>query len=720
MKIRSKLTLSLLTVTLTSIACVSGLLFWLTYGSLIDARGQKLEAVASGQKSNVVHVINAWQDRVNLISSRTRLRKLMAILKSSPDADKVRSEIEVILSDALSADRALEYVELCDCEGNSLVFCGVSPGVNFSGSEGSAQFPLRTNLRTLKRDSKGNLHGVVTGPMLLNGKPIGFIYAVMSAKEITDVTNNYDGLGDSGETLLAERTANGDARFLLYLRHDPSRELSRIVKRDRLDVPITQALLRRESLMTSPDTVDYRDIPVLAATAYIPETDWGMVSKIDRKEALEPVRNLIMTVLETTAAVVFVAVIIGVFLARSIAAPIQELAVTAQKIRDGDLTRVSEIDSKDEIGELSRAFNAMLHSLEDQQNLFRLAMRNSPIGKALVSPDGKFLEVNKVLCEILGYKENELKNMTFQDLTHPEDLETDLENLNKLFRREIETYQMEKRYLHKNGDYIWGLLSVSLITNDDGSPRYLISQIQDISAKRLAEQNLLETNAELEEFAYRTSHDLRSPLVSSISLLEVVKNSVEEGDKALAIEGLEHTQSSLKKLEILVQDILLLTRTKNVEEEIVDVDLTQIVDDSLKKFSHMDNFQNLTIEKNLEVNPPTKLKKSRLSLIVENLISNAIKYQDPQKSNPFVRLSTYRDNGSFVFEVADNGLGVPTDKQEKLFHMFKRFHPKVSFGSGLGLYMMKKSADVLGGKIVFEDPGEGAIFRLNIPLTGED
>src|SRR5690606_29481461 len=113
-------------------------------------------------------------------------------------------------------------------------------------------------------------------------------------------------------------------------------------------------------------------------------------------------------------------------------------------------------------------------------------------------------EVNKVVCEIFGYTEAELLTTDFQTMTHPEDLEGDLENVKRLLDGEIKSYFMEKRYVNKGGEIIWCQLSVSLVLNEDDRPKYFISQIQDITQSKKARQELLETNAELEEFAYRT------------------------------------------------------------------------------------------------------------------------------------------------------------------------------------------------------------------------
>ena len=222
-------------------------------------------------------------------------------------------------------------------------------------------------------------------------------------------------------------------------------------------------------------------------------------------------------------------------------------------------------------------------------------------------------------------------------------------------------------------------------------------------------------NEELEEFAYRTSHDLRSPLTSSITVIDMAKEALTEDNKQEVEECLDHAKGSLSTLEQLVKDILALTQTKNQEEDEQDVDVSALIDDALSKFSHMEGFDRLTIHKDISYDAPITTKKSRVSLIVENLISNAIKYQDASEAEPYLKISTHKEKNSFIFTVEDNGVGIPREHQDQLFQMFKRFHNQ-SYGSGLGLYMMKKSATVMGADLVFEDADKGTIFKLIIPM----
>ena len=128
--------------------------------------------------------------------------------------------------------------------------------------------------------------------------------------------------------------------------------------------------------------------------------------------------------------------------------------------------------------------------LREAEERFRSAFGYAAIGMALVGTDGRWLQVNRSLCEIVGYSEQELLSKTFQDITHPDDLEAVLGYVRQLFSGEVRTHQMEKRYFHKLGHEVWVLLSVSLERDTKGNPLYFISQIQDITERKRAEEEL--------------------------------------------------------------------------------------------------------------------------------------------------------------------------------------------------------------------------------------
>jgi diguanylate cyclase (GGDEF)-like protein/PAS domain S-box-containing protein len=146
-----------------------------------------------------------------------------------------------------------------------------------------------------------------------------------------------------------------------------------------------------------------------------------------------------------------------------------------------------------ELQTVARDITAERHAaseLRDAEERFRNAFDQAPIGKALVSPDGRFMRVNSALSRITGYSEDELLETTFQALTHPDDLRADLDLVHRVLAGLSESYSLETRYRHADGHYIWALLSVSLVRDDSGAPLYFVSQIQDISEQKRAAEHL--------------------------------------------------------------------------------------------------------------------------------------------------------------------------------------------------------------------------------------
>ncbi|GAA5146624.1 hypothetical protein GCM10023213_40030 [Prosthecobacter algae] len=142
--------------------------------------------------------------------------------------------------------------------------------------------------------------------------------------------------------------------------------------------------------------------------------------------------------------------------------------------------------------------------LQESEERFRHAFEYSAIGFALLDQDGGWMAVNRALCEIVGYTEGELAGQRFHDITHPEDLEKDLENVTRLIRGEITHYQMEKRYIRKGGHIVWVLLTASLVKEDDGSPAYFISQVEDITQRHEADLVLKHQQGQLRKFIEHT------------------------------------------------------------------------------------------------------------------------------------------------------------------------------------------------------------------------
>ncbi|MGF1472428.1 MAG: diguanylate cyclase domain-containing protein [Rubrobacteraceae bacterium] len=170
------------------------------------------------------------------------------------------------------------------------------------------------------------------------------------------------------------------------------------------------------------------------------------------------------------------------------------------------------------VGEIRDA-EAILN--EDRANLFEVVFEHAAIGVAIVGLDGRWLKVNRALCETVGYSEQEFTTKTLLEIAHPEDQEECCRQLERTLRGEFRTYQMEKRYFHKLGHVVWILLSVSLVHDSEDVPRFFVVQVQDISERKALEQ----------ELTYLASHDHMTDLPNRKAFREQLERALAVADR---------------------------------------------------------------------------------------------------------------------------------------------------------------------------------------------
>jgi two-component system, sensor histidine kinase and response regulator len=168
-------------------------------------------------------------------------------------------------------------------------------------------------------------------------------------------------------------------------------------------------------------------------------------------------------------------------------------------------------------------------ALQESEQLFKGSFDDAATGMALVDIDGRWLAVNEALCKIVGYSQEELLKRTFQDITHPDDLDADLDHVRKLLAGAARTFQMEKRYFHKDGHVVWISLNSSLVRGKEGEPRYFIAQVQDISHRKRVEEELVRAKAmvELLEMVATTANEASNVEEAMQTCLELVWAHIE-------------------------------------------------------------------------------------------------------------------------------------------------------------------------------------------------
>ncbi|ATL46625.1 histidine kinase [Chitinophaga caeni] len=355
---------------------------------------------------------------------------------------------------------------------------------------------------------------------------------------------------------------------------------------------------------------------------------------------------------------------------------------------------------------------------------FTNAFHYASIGIALVTDTGLFVDVNNSLCQMLGYSKEELLSLNFQSLTHPGDLEIDLDFVRKMLNNELDTYQMEKRYYHKNGSIIWVLLSVSMV-RDPYSPMF-ISQIVNISEHKkliddLNSNNIIlgRTSGELQrrvnqlsEFNQIVAHNLRGAAGNIISLLGLMKDSRDEQERMMYFPYLE--QSSKALMDILNNLIKLLhVRLNNepVNQEMLNINKS--IDQCIYQLYQEIHSSKAMIRMDLQV-LHVKYNKAYLDSIIYNLLSNAIKYAK-RDTAPIILISTYKKDGACYLDVADNGMGIDLDRfGDQLYKANKNFH-KTKNSHGFGLYILKNQLDAMNSEITVESAlGKGTKFTVRL------
>ena len=356
-----------------------------------------------------------------------------------------------------------------------------------------------------------------------------------------------------------------------------------------------------------------------------------------------------------------------------------------------------------------------LHKSEES---FHGAFENSNIGMAMIGLDGEWLRVNQSICKSLGYSESEIMGLNFRDVTHPEDLERDVKLLNEIIVGKRQNYQMEKRYLHKDGRTVYAILSVTAVRNIDGELLHFISQVMDITERTNAQKSLSKLvevtraqNESLLNFAHIVSHNLRSHSSNLSMLAGFLKTETDETQRENLLKMFSDAAESLNETVVHLNEVVqvkagahgkmrqvnLYKTIKNVEKNLVAL------------LKEKDAVCHIDIPKDLKINAIP----AYLDSIFLNLFTNSLKYSSPERT-PVLTLSAKQQGTTLVFSFSDNGLGIDLDRhREKLFGMYKTFH-KHKDAKGIGLFITKNQVEAMNGKIdVCSTVNVGTTFKLS-------
>jgi PAS domain S-box-containing protein len=404
-------------------------------------------------------------------------------------------------------------------------------------------------------------------------------------------------------------------------------------------------------------------------------------------------------------------------------------------------------------------------SLKKSEKRFKTIFEEAPLGIALIeSLTGRFYDVNPFFIRILGRSKEEIENIDWMSITHPDDIQEDKDKMAKMNAGTTQKFNMKKRYFLPNGSIVWVNMTIAPFPSEDKTKPLHLSMIEDITELKEKEEELkqyhfnlenivkertkalensegallnlvddlniqskkleisnkqfAQINEELETFTYSVSHDLKAPLRGIDGYSQLLLENYKEDLNSEAQEFLMNIRNSTERMNLLIEDLLAYSRMERRDFQITSIYLNPIVDNILHQFSKV--IQENQVEIDISIPEEFKLiaDKEGLQLVLRNLIDNAIKFSKTNKKSKIEIGGDENDSFWHIF-VKDNGIGFDMKYHDRIFKIFQRLHLAEEYeGTGIGLVMVHKAMYRMNGKVWAESKlNEGSCFHLEINKT---
>ena len=349
---------------------------------------------------------------------------------------------------------------------------------------------------------------------------------------------------------------------------------------------------------------------------------------------------------------------------------------------------------------------------------FETIFKSSPSGIIISRNEGEIIHVNPTFANMVGERAEQLEGANIFDFTYEEDLKETKKLLQMLNKGKINEYDIEKRYVKKNGEVFWAKTWVSLMERD-GDDVYRVAVVENIDRRKKAEQKLeeknkelTEINQELEHFAYVASHDLREPLRTIASFIQILNKRYGETLDEDGKQFMGFVVEGAKRMQLLIRDLLEYSRVNRFNTDYEKVDLNEVfntVNRVLKE--KIDSTDALILAENL---PVIQGNKIQLTQVFQNLIDNAIKFRGKKK--PEITITVEELPSKWRIAVSDNGIGISPEYHQRIFIIFQRLHTHEEYtGTGIGLALCKKIIALHGGEVWVESKkNKGTTFTFTI------
>ena len=580
-----------------------------------NTRIQELESITDLKVHKIISFFKERKNNIILVQKNPLIKSSFNDLNNNRNNINARKEIDTYIK-VLQNVYAYANIMLINTSGKIVYSCNSD---NYWPSYAISELPelKKAFIEGKKKISlsdifvnkfENNLFGMfISGPIYDSvGKLLGTVVFEIDMQPVYDFIQDITGLGQTGETIIVKK-AGKSAIYINPLRHEINAAFKeKAILTEKNSLPMIEAVNGKNG---SGIAVDYRDEPVIAVWQYIPDVNWGIITKIDMDEAFELIFNLRNLIFFLEFINILLGSLVILSITRSVFKPIAALHKGAQIIEKGNLDYKIGIDINDEIGEISQAFEQM---------------------------------------------SNKLKSITIS-------------------RDELK---------------------------------------KEIEKRKQIEEKLKKTNTDLEQFTYMISHDLKEPLRNVGSYARLLEESYKGQLDKEADQFITFILHGVNRMNTLINDLLGYSRLSSKSSKFNLIDFENILEQTVDNLKTIINENNATI--NHSYLPVLAVDESQILMLVQNLISNAIKFRSQEP--PVINIKAQQKDDYYLFSVEDNGIGINNKESERIFLIFQRLHTNTYPGTGIGLSVCKKIVEYHGGKIWVEsEKDKGATFYFTIP-----
>lgn len=500
---------------------------------------------------------------------------------------------------------------------------------------------------------------------------------------ITQAQTRFKGFGRTGEFVIARQEGNV-IRFLIQQRNtadSPAPAKFQIVPANGpTAIPMQRAVEGGSGWIIGPD---YRGIQVLAAYAPIPETDWGMVAKLDMTEVRWP----FVRAGAVTGFAALVLILLSTLLFMRISSPI-------------------------------------VRHLEESAGRMQGILDSAGDGIVGVDVEGRFTFVNAAAARMWGWPAEELIGKPAHAAVHhskPDGTPYPVEECEvcSTIKDGVPRQELEGAYWRRNGTWFPVARTVNAL-RCDGRIVGLVVVFRDITERKkselnlqLAQYELTKRNTEMEQFIYTVSHDLKSPLVTMQGFASHLRTDIAKQRFDRIEDFVQRINNAADRMKRLIDELLELSRIGRFVAPPQDIAVSDLIKEIADRYEEQITAKGITLIIAPDM-PMINADRNRINQAFENLLINAVRYagESPQ---PRIEVGAVEEAGEIRFFVRDNGPGIAEEYHERIFRLFQRLDSH-SEGTGVGLAIVKRVVEFHGGRVWVESvPGQGATFWLSIP-----